>query len=312
MATGFIQVLTQDGTKCCPCVQQSGCSCAGPPCVTKGRSITGSGTFIGFKEYVASVPPNFYRVKDLSGGAAAIASIDGQGCTNPSGCWQSWQYSGSLQYDKLTGALTTSAQLVQSGNCAAGGTIYPNECNAGDFNNVNGVSFNYPDIYYTLVHQFGPDNGGCRTSASGFIGGAPGGPAGYPSCMAVLSQQDTVSDAMFRAMGPNPTWVAQNGGDPLSNSSFTNVWSGKPFSFRQGQVQVTIPYPTVNHTYQVNIYLSQRGYQQTTQQFYPVGAIQSVIACSVAGPIATPWISIPVTAQFENFASSCLVIDITG
>jgi len=307
MANGIFQVLDATGMQCCDCGVQVECGCPAPICSMKGRSIGGTATFIGFPEYVASVPPNFYRHKDLNGNASASTSTDGRGCFDPGECSQSWQYSGSIQYDKITGAITTTAQLVQSGNCAAGGTIYPNECNAGDFNNVNGVGFNYPDIYTRLTHSFGQDDFGCRTNMSGFVGGVPGN----QSCIAVLSDQDLPADAIFRLLGPNPVWVGQNGGAVYSNTSFTGTWTNTSLTFREGQVQVTIPFPKVKHTYQVVIQLGQRAYPVVAPGiFNPVGAIQSIVACYVAGAIATPWITIPVTPQFENVALSCAVTDL--
>jgi hypothetical protein len=306
MAIPIIQVPDPTGTKCCDCATQSGCGC-GAGCSIKCRSSAGTAVFCGFPEFPGhtSNPPLYYRTANLSGGVTATCSTDGEGCTNPDQCSQSWTYGGQCSFDRLTCAETTTGNLVITGTCAAGGTFPTCDIQATSVDNVSGVSVTFPDVYTSTSHEFSsPDAGTCFNSASGFTGCI----WQISTCECILSTQDTIADAILRETGPDVVWSSQSQGACGANSSFTTTWSSpsKTFGFRLAQVQLTIPFTTPGHTYSFKIILGERA-TGSIGPFTPFGLIEGTVDSTSLGCV-TPWIDIPMEGGIEIAPESCTAV----
>lgn len=59
--------IAGNGGACCDCPQLNGCDCGGIACALVCESKSGTALLCGFEEFVASLPPKFYRRKTIAG-----------------------------------------------------------------------------------------------------------------------------------------------------------------------------------------------------------------------------------------------------
>ena len=314
MSTLQVQVPDPSGTKCCDCKAQVGCNCAGPPCVMVCRSVATSAQFCGFIEYVQSTPPNWYHIKTLSGGSETNCIKSLSRCTPPGqACSQTWLYQGSYQYDPVTCLETGGATLMTDGGCDGN----PFQKIVTDVNLTDGVQSCISVSMDLVVSQKSNANQlvGGNLAGQCNIGGTNGcicvGQAAGVVYDAVLSDGDTVAQAIFRQTGPNPAWVEQAQGSPLANTSYTTLWNSSGiFAFRKSQLQVAIPAAAINHTYKITINISERALGGGGP-FVPEGIMEVTVTSGQNWAALTPWIDMPIIPGQELLASQCSVVDIT-
>lgn len=299
---GVIQVPAPGGTTCCDCAIQVDCGC-GAGCVMKCRSISGSATFCGFGEFPGhvSTPPIFYRLASLGGNCSFGCGLS-EGCSpgHQNDCHRTFTYGGSCSYDKNTCALTIAGTMTTGGDCEP--NFVAPRCDIENTDLVAfGINIGYPDIFSSNSHTF--DNSGagvCETNPSGFVG-CIGSAA---SCQNILSNPDTIEDALLRSTGPDPAWNENDGGNCLQNTSFSTTWGGSGiFTFRKSQVQVTIPFAIVGREYAVQIILLERT-TGTAAPFTPFGLLELTISATLTGA-ASQWVDLPDEAGLEILAGSC-------
>lgn len=277
----------------------------------KCQSIIGSGQFVGFPEFVPSVPPLFFLESDLSGGWSWTCSANGEGCTGPFPNQFSITFGGSCIYSATTGLLIqNSGQCVATGGC--GITQIGGVCDVSQsFGDAcEGVGLNLTDLYegdnyHGIVQPLVPGAGTCRTSGSGFNGCLL--PSSSAACL--RKNPDTIENAIARALGPNPVW---GGADTAcaDNTSYTTLWNNTGiFTFSAAQVQVTIPLAQAGHTYEITVTLVERA-TGSGGVYTPYGLMQFNVSASVSGPAVSPWQTLPVDAGLQIMASSCSVVDL--
>ena len=306
---GTIQVPDPSGTKCCDCAAQVGCSC-GALCSFKCRSIAGSAIFCGYPEYVPSVPPLYYRTKTLSGGwTFAIQGFEGCGPGSNPLCDSQLTYAGSGRYDKTTCVLTSTMTRTTDGgcfgdasSCQSAAVVPVSDISPVDCNECGVIGLNNPPIELTTGVTIPGD--GCGQSSSGVIGGVASGEA-----ISVLSDLDTIADAVLRETGPDPAWQSPSQGDCFASTSYTTAWDSPTFAFSKAQVQVTIPGTVHGHTYQVTIKLSERA-TGSVAPYAPFGLLEVTVS-GVDGTTLTPWVDIPMEEGLQIAATACSVADIT-
>lgn len=316
MAQTFLQVEDPSGTKCCDCAAQTGCSC-GSICHLACRSTEGGvATFCGYDEFgTPSTPPLYYQRATLTGESVMTCSTDGEGCTNPTQCTQTFTYMGVCFLDPNTCVETQGGGLTISGSCASTVTLTACDVSAMLLGTLVGVECAIADVYQNLPganptssHSLTCATAGvCTLSAAGFTGCV----CPSPAVTCTLSNPDTIDQAIFREIGGNPVYTEAAAGVCVQNSAFTTLWStpSKSFGFRKAQYQVTIPGTTVGLTYNIKVILGERA-TGTTGPFTPFG-INEISITATGGSATSPWIDIELEGGLEIIPTSCTVTSVT-
>lgn len=311
MATGVLQIENPNGG-CCDCGLQSGCGC-GSLCSLKCRSVAGGAVFCGYDEFgTPSALPLYYQTATLSGSSIMTCSTDGMGCTNDDQCQQTFTYGGKCSIDPATCLETANGGLTISGSCADTVTVAACDVSAALLGTLNGVECEIDNVYFQCPncpqpysqHTLScPYPGTCRTSGSGFTGCV----CPNPQVVCVLTDLDTIDQAISRSVGGSPNYTENSMGACAANSSFVTPWSSpsKTFSFRKGQFQVTLPSTIVGKTYEVKVIYEERA-AGTSGPFTPYGLDEISITASGITAVS-PWIDIPLEGGLEIIPSSCTV-----
>ena len=302
--SGILQVPDPSGQKCCDCSVQSGCGCGPPACKMVCRSFASSAALCGFPEFAnPSIPPVFYQRATLSGGFSTTCGL-GTSCSHPSDCTFAVVFTGESTFDPNTCAETIGGFLASSGSCGCGQNTALWDVTTVAIDNCRSVDLGLTDAYFSNQHQLVQPGivGTCRT------GGTNGCiiPAGGPTCF--LDQPDSLDQAIQRSGGTNPLWASIDNGVCSSNTAFTTLWNGTGiFSYRRGQVQVSLPLASAGHTYKITITL----YERTTGSggpFTPYGLLEVSVSCGLNQPAITPWLEVGNVAGLEISAVGCSVV----
>ncbi len=288
---GVARIVGPSG--CCPCGQQSGCSCAGSGnCSLQCQSKGGFGTLIGFSEFVdPSTPPRKFRRIDQSNSQTIESYGDGI-CSPPPTDTQTCTLEGSGEYDRLT------ADYSQSGSNNCGDVVF------GPFFDSCGI------VATTTQILSSQSAGGVSCCAVNF--GLQSFHYTAVSGTVELSEEDTEQDAIDRANIPQE-WSTTN---CLSSPAFiTQRTTGFTFEYNHVRSRVHLSGLIDHHSYDVTTFYYRRVQGSTGPWIFFSLNPQGITVQSELGHdpdnFDTAWVDIPNEPGFETRAQSCLVEDVT-
>ncbi len=307
---GVARIVGPSG--CCPCGQQSGCSCAGSgSCTLQCQSKGGIGTLIGFSEFTSpSTPPKKYLNIEID--------YDFLGCVfssgNPTCAPQGNVFIGSYHNINANGGYDATTAVFTPASAKACGTVgdpcVAHEIGCSPFDVVNPPgSADGPNVVKTVdtqTQQVWEAIEGCHVGAESLPTTATGG------FSQEISNEDTEENAIIRANAPQE-WASSN---CLSAPAFmTQRTTGFTFEYNHVQSRVHLSGLINHHTYDVTTFFYRRAQGSTGPWIFFSLNTQGVTVLVENGDdpdnLDTEWVDVPNEPDFETRAQSCLVEDVT-